>query len=229
MAATQYQIFCRYFNNSINKVVTNKTNALWISAEEFAELSEVWGDPIKKAEYDALVLALRDGSRKVNDFNAVEQNLYTICQKYEEYLRMDAKELAALEIVIIEPADSLTMDTTGAKKRAKMARDLAMYDILVKQTDVSNPKYDMVFMYDGLAKVEADKVDYNPPTNDQRQAPYAYYDRMRRFEFDPWFFHSSHASLVSAMSKARELINILGKDSVRIGKVVPLDKYIEIV
>lgn len=229
MAATQYQIFCRYYNSSINKVVTNQTKALWISAEEFTTISEIWKNPAQKAQYDTLVSDLRDGTRRITDFTMAEQSLYNTCQKYEEYLKMDAKELAALEIVIIEPADSLYQDTQGTKKKAKMARDLAMYDILVEQTDVSNPKYDMIFMYDGLAKTESEIVDYNPPTNDKRQAPYVYYDRMRRFEFDPWFFHSTHASLTSAMTKAKELINVLGKDSVQIGKVVPLDKYIEIV
>lgn len=229
MAATQYQIFCRYYNSAINKVVTNQTQALWIGAEEFTSLSAIWKNPTQKAQYDALVSDLRDGTRRITDFTMAEQSLYNTCQKYEEYLKMSAKELAALEIVIIEPADSLHQDTNGTKKKAKMARDLAMYDILVEQTDVSNPKYDMIFMYDGLAKTEADKVDYNPPQQDKRQAPYVYYDRMRRFEFDPWFFHSTHASLTSAMAKAKELINVLGKDSVQIGKVVPLDKYIEIV
>ena len=73
------------------------------------------------------------------------------------------------------------------------------------------------------------KADYNPPQNDGKQVPYVYYDRMKRVKFDAWFLYSTHTSLNSAMTKAREMANILGKDSVKIGKVVPLEHYIEIV
>ena len=89
----------------------------------------------------------------------------------------------------------------------------------------------MVFIYDGIAYGESrtGNADYNAPNNDKKQIPYVYYDKMKRIKVDPWFLFSTHASLNSAMAKARELVNILGKDAVKIGKVVPLDQYIEIV
>ena len=108
---------------------------------------------------------------------------------------------------------------------------MELYEYIIKETAANNPKYDMVFMYDGIAYAESrtGKADYNPPNDDDKQVPYVYYDRMKRVKLDPWFLFSTHASLNSAMIKARELVNILGKDSVKIGKVVPLDQYIEIV
>ena len=89
----------------------------------------------------------------------------------------------------------------------------------------------MIFMYDGIAYAESrtGKADYNPPDNDAKQMPYIYYDRMKRIKLDPWFLYSTHSSLTSAMIKAKELVNIFGKEAVKIGKVVSLEHYIEIV
>jgi hypothetical protein len=89
----------------------------------------------------------------------------------------------------------------------------------------------MVFVYDGLAYGESrtGRADYNPSNSDEKQIPYVYYDRMKRIQVDPWFLFSTHSSLNSAMIKAKELVNILGKENVKIGKVVPLEQYVEIV
>jgi hypothetical protein len=95
--------------------------------------------------------------------------------------------------------------------------NLKHYETIIEQSTHTNPKYDMVFMYDGLEKVEEDNINY------------LYFDKMKRVKLDPWFLFSSHASLESAMIKARSLVNTLGKEAVKIGKVVPLDQYIEIV
>lgn len=229
MALTQYQIFCRYFNSSVNKVVTNKTSCLWISDDEYCAIEAIYTDVEQKAEYDKLVQSIKDGTKKIKDFNLAEKQLYDNCKLYEDFNKNQSKGMSSLEIVKVEPADSLYQDTTGSKRKEKMQRDLAMYDIIVNESKASNPKYDMIFMYNGLGKKDGAVADYNPPVQDKKQVPYVYYDKMKRLDFDPWFFHSSHASLISAMNKAKELVNILGKESVKIGKVVPLDKYIEIV
>ena len=42
MAATQYQIFVRYLNESIGKPLTNKTQAEWISAEDLIEIKKFY-------------------------------------------------------------------------------------------------------------------------------------------------------------------------------------------
>lgn len=134
----------------------------------------------------------------------------------------------AIEYCLIEPADS---GTSIAARKEKMNRELDIAEIIIEETKVSNPKYDMVFMYDGLAYAESrtGTADYDTTAASSKQIPYLYYDKMKRVKLDPWFLLSTHASLPSAMTKARELVNILGKDGVKIGKVVPLDQYIEIV
>ena len=55
------------------------------------------------------------------------------------------------------------------------------------------------------------------------------YERMERLKVSPWFYICTCNSLITAMNKARELVDIYGKDAVKIGKIVPLDQYIEIV
>ena len=37
MASTQYQIFCRYLNEDIGKIVSNTSTKEWVSAEEWYE------------------------------------------------------------------------------------------------------------------------------------------------------------------------------------------------
>ena len=86
----------------------------------------------------------------------------------------------------------------------------------------------MVFMYDGIGSVTGEAM-VNAPSNNPLSKPYLHYERMKRIRLDPWFLYSSHGSLRSAMSRANQLINIMGRDAVKIGKVVSLDQYIEIV
>ena len=143
------------------------------------------------------------------------------------------------EYCVIEPKDSYAKSFKGEQTKindaakAKLERELNNYEIIINESLATNSKFDMVFMYDGIAYLQSDFEDYNPEKNDQAtkvyQNPYLYYDRMKRIKLDPWFLISTHASLNSAMIRAKELINILGKDGVKIGKVVPLDQYIEIV
>ena len=49
MAATQYQIFVRYLNESIGKPLTNKTKVEWVGAEEFIDLTNFYEE--NKTEY----------------------------------------------------------------------------------------------------------------------------------------------------------------------------------
>lgn len=59
--------------------------------------------------------------------------------------------------------------------------------------------------------------------------PNIVYERMERLKMDPWFLITTCSSLKAAMTKAEQLVDLYGKDAVKIGKVVPLDQYIEIV
>lgn len=229
MAVTQYQIFCRYLNETVNRALTNQTPIAWVSADEMTELKEFYAE--HQSEYEDLKAQILNGDIRVNQFSVQQLNIYTMGQRYDEVQDLIKKEKIAIEQCIVEPCDSLYQDSNNQKKKAQAQRDLDLYTIVIDETIAMNPKYDMVFMYDGIAYAESrtGKADYNPPSNDDKQVPYLYYERMKRVQLDPWFLFSTHASLNSAMVKARELVNILGKDAVKIGKVVPLDQYIEIV
>lgn len=228
MATTKYEVFCRYFNGDVNKCVTNQTEVEWVGREAYIDLEAFYNS--NKTEFLKLKSELTrpTNARRRKDFSVHEEDVYAQCSLYEQYQTLRKNNLLAEEVCTIEPADHLFQDQYGTKRKAKMARDLAHWDTIIAQTNVNNPKYDMIFMYDGLAKVEGGSC-LNPPQNDKHQNPYIYFDRMRRVNFDIWFLHSVHASLASAMTKANELVNIVGKNSIKIGKVVPLDKYIEIV
>lgn len=229
MAVTQYQIFCRYLNENINRALTNKTKIEWVSAEELKDLNQFYAE--NKAEYEKIKTDIKTGVIKQNQLSIQELNIYVKGKRYDDVQDKIDKQQIAIEYCILEPADSLNQDNNGSKKKAQAERDLELYNYVIEESSTTNPKYDMVFIYNGIAYGESrtGKADYNPPQNDSKQVPYIYYDRMKRINLDPWFLFSTHASLSSAMTKAKELVNILGKDAVKIGKVVPLDQYIEIV
>lgn len=261
MATTQYQIFCRYFNGDINRCVTSQTPVEWVSNTELSALKKYCYDTTVNpatgktnaqlyAELVNSVTGRTNPVRWVKDFSIPETECWTNFKRMEELEALDYKNLLAREIVQIEPADEMVGSNVGILRRLKAARDLAHYDTIAEQINVSNPKYDMIFMYDGIGQVKGpvfignqENEDYgqfdtsstaylycrNASGGDSHQQPYAYYDNMKRVKYDIWFEHSIHASLRSAMAKANELVNIVGKANVKIGKVVPLDKYIEIV
>ena len=229
MAATQYQIFCRYLNETVNHILTNQTSVSWISAEEINELTEFYVQ--NKTQYSSIKQQILTGTLKENQLSIQELNIYNKCKEYEYIQDKAEKNKIAIERCILEPFTSLDNDKNNEMKKAQAARDLELYQYVVNETKATNSKYDMVFMYDGVGYMESrtGKADYNPPKDDNKQVPYVYYDKMKRIEIDPWFLFSTHASLTSAMTKAKELANILGKDGVKIGKIVPLEQYIEIV
>ena len=244
--ATQYQIFCRYLNETVNRTLTNQTKSEWISASEFKTLKEYYN--INKDAYDKLCDDLRHGRKRKSQFTVEELNIYNSCLKYTTLLDAQSKNRLAVEYAMIRPVDSLTDDKDGNLKKLDSALNQQLNELIVDQSHPNNPKYDMVFMYDGIARTneqpltptnllnpgpiimnESPVADVHPPKDDKKEIPYLYYDNMKRIKLDPWFLYSTHASLNSAMTKAKELVNILGKDAVKIGKVIPLDQYIEIV
>ena len=244
--ATQYQIFCRYLNETVNRTLTNQTKSEWISAFEFKTLKEYYN--INKDAYDKLCDDLRHGIKRKSQFTVEELNIYNSCLKYTTLLDAQLKNRLAVEYAMIRPVDSLTDDKNGSLKKLDSALNQQLNELIVDQSHPNNPKYDMVFMYDGIARTneqpltptnsinpgpivmnESPVADVHPPKDDKKEIPYLYYDNMKRIKLDPWFLYSTHASLNSAMVKAKELVNILGKDAVKIGKIIPLDQYIEIV
>lgn len=196
MAATQYQVFCRYLNTNVNHCLTNKTVQDWMSIDEYNSIAskaeEGDADAInKKAEID----------KKVKEGKLV------------------------VEILQIRP-EHIIKKSADQKEASQLDTDL--YQIVIDESVATNPKYDMVFLYDGVTSVTGE-LPINADNNDTSNEPIVLYEKMKRIKSDPWFLYSTHASLQSAMAKARELVNLLGKDSVQIGKVVELDQFIEIV
>lgn len=229
MAVTQYQVFCRYLNEAVNRPLTNNQDIGWIGAEELSKLEEGFRE--NQSAYNSIKNRILSGEIKENQLSLQELVIYEDGKKYENIMDKVEKNQTVLEHCILEPSDSLYNDTNYSKKKAQMQRDLDLYEYVIEENAATNPKFDMVFVYDGVAYGESrtGKSDYNPAPNDDKQVPYVYYDRMKRIQIDPWFLFSTHSSLNSAMIKAKELVNILGKESVKIGKIVPLEQYIEIV
>ena len=226
MAATQYQIFCRYLNENINRALTNQTATEWINAEEYETLKSSY--TTNKTIYETMKTDIATGKIKANALPLIQFNIYTQCKRYEKIQEQIAEKKAVVEQAYIRPMDGFINDTNGAFKKAAALLDQENYQIIIDETKASNPKYDMVFMYDGIGNITGEGM-VNPPTNNSQSKPYLHYERMKRIKLDPWFLYSSHGSLRSAMSRANQLINIMGRDAVKIGKVVSLDQYIEIV
>ena len=229
MAATQYQLFVRYLNETIGKPLTNKTTVEWVSAEEMVELKTFYNT--NSTKYTTIKNGLLNGTMKESELTAVELNIYKQCTRYLDITQRlkDNDGTVVQEWCDIRSYDSLYMDTMGTLKKAAKALDKQKTQIVIDSSLATNPKYDMIFMYDGIARKVSEIIDHNPPQQDKKEAPEIYYERFKRIKLDPWFLHSTYASLRAVMLKAEELVNILGKDAVKIGKVVPLDQYIEIV
>ena len=226
MAATQYQIFCRYLNENINRALTNQTVTDWVNAEDYEVLELSYNT--NKTVYETMKADIIAGTIKANALPLIQFNIYTQCKRYEKIQEQVVEGKAVIEYAYIRPLDGFTGDTSGALKKAAALLDQDKYQIVIDESKANNPKYDMVFMYDGIGSVTGESM-INGPVGSAQSKPYLHYERMKRIKLDPWFLYSSHGSLRSAMSRANQLINIMGRDAVKIGKVVSLDQYIEIV
>lgn len=241
MAATKYNVFVRCMNNG--KAVAQQTSIGWMSYYENKELADF--NTAHGKEYEALLKKLGDGTIKKDNFTIYELDVYTKCKKYRDFEDAVSKGLAVKESILIEPPDEMYVDPTitdspptyersrriRGMKEAKTKRDTTNQNIIVEEGKPSNPKLSMIFMYNGIAKFEAEKNVLNPNPKNQNPpvTPYVYYDEMKRVECNPWFFYEQYGSLKAAMTRASELVNIFGKGNVLIGKEVALDQYIDIV
>ena len=101
---------------------------------------------------------------------------------------------------------------------------------ILQSTRFDNPKYDMLFVYEGLGYFNyKDQKNIQPSDVAFSQETQLYFDKMKRVYIRPWFFHSTYHSLRAAMTKAESLVNLFGKENVLIGKEVDLTQYIDIV
>ncbi len=228
MASTQYQVFYRYMNETTNKPITNDLSMEWISDEEYINLETEYNN--NKSKYLSIKQQLSQGKLKLHSLGVDDQKIYTNCKKYEECLDKMRKGKMIKETLIIRPDDQLTDDDELYKYRAAIKKDQELNQVIIDEARVSNPKYNMIFTYEGIARKEGPPC-LNPTDEerDLRSNPELYYDRMVRLEASPWFLHSIHGSLKSAMTAGEQLVKILGNEAVMIGKGVPLDEYVDIV
>lgn len=300
MAATQYQIFCKYFNENVNKIVSNESSKEWISAEEWYQCKIAYNatdasqsntlvisqDSINtsvsagstyRTLYDALLVKMNTedpstGRKLTYDLlSSEEKTVYDLCNRYEEIRKMIINDECVLEYAMIRPLDQMTYSTQGPTAKQQLATnkkiakrtDADLYNVVFDQNRNDNPKYDMLFTYNGMVQTseQIDLYKYKttlktalqftpgqvpvevlkPYTEQQNTAAgstirsivevpcSAMYERMERLKVSPWFYICTCNSLITAMNKARELVDIYGKDAVKIGKIVPLDQYIEII
>ena len=204
--SVKYQVYTRYLNDKTNKIITNKTLVEWYEND--------YQDNPKYDDYDKTLIA-EDIERSDNAES------------------MD-KVVAVQETFIVSPEEPTPEEVSS------------YYDKMIKEMDLLNPKYDMLFLYNGIGRKEMEDgsgsnnggSSSNGNTKGSEEGgedsftpsnPEIYYDKMLRIKLDPWFFHSEHASLQSAMNIGNKLANIFGADGIKIGKIVPIDQYIDIV
>lgn len=156
MAATKYELLCRYYNVDMKMPITNLAKETWVSCFDKAP---------------------------------------TVNSQIRETFRFALSNLGVNEKEI--------------------------QDLLIYGNNSANPKFNMFFMYKSRDFIYSDR--------NTNTYPYILMDRMERVVLSPWFVHSTHASLNSVMTKAKALANLIGHDNIKIGKIVPLDQYIEIV
>lgn len=58
--------------------------------------------------------------------------------------------------------------------------------------------------------------------------PYVIRDTYKRIEQSPWFLLSTHASLNSAIEKAKTIVSTLGLENIKIIKVVPTEQFVRV-
>ena len=85
------QIFVRYLNEKVGKPLTNKTQAEWISAEDFVEIKKFYEQNLK--EYEEIKEKIITGSIKFTDLNQAQLTIYENCTKYENITeKLDSKD-----------------------------------------------------------------------------------------------------------------------------------------
>lgn len=120
----------------------------------------------------------------------------------------------------IENEEKYVTETIRFNMKDTAQEEAEMQNEIIEGSKISNIKYDMLFVYAGC------DIKY---TDKNGNMPYLLTDRFERIFMSPWFIHSVHSSLNSVMAKAQMLVDKIGHDNIMIGKVVPLDQYIEIV
>lgn len=136
MAATQYQIFCKYLNEDTNKIVNNSSDKEWVSAQDWYQ-SKVAYNVTDKEATNAMTLAVDSPNTDVkqgetyrtlyeaikvkmeaydpitkrrlrfDDLSVEEKKAYSLCHRYLEILDMIANNKCVIEYAMIRPRDEL--------------------------------------------------------------------------------------------------------------------------
>lgn len=138
MAATQYQIFCKYLNEDTNKIVNNSSDKEWISAQVWYQSKVAYNVTDKEASnamtivtespntglpqgstYRAVYDAIKAKMNTINpttktrlryiDLSVEEKKAYDLCQKYLDILDMVANNKCVIEYAMIRPYDELQL------------------------------------------------------------------------------------------------------------------------
>lgn len=239
---TTYDLFMHYYNDHIGQCVTNRTTCEWYQAEtKISEYNPMY-QPMTEKDIEYPDRATDKQKEVIRRSNRIGSDYLTYNQMDQYKLQHDQE---TLEIIYISP-DSET-EPNQYNEKVDLNLNTSKYEeLVVNSSHITNPKYDMIFTWDGLGYFNGPK-ETNPDhqiivgvqkNNDQEGdtvlvkdnvQDLLYYDKMKRIKFRPWFFHSKYHSLKAIMDKANELVDIFGKDNILIGKEVPLEQYIEVV
>jgi len=88
---------------------------------------------------------------------------------------------------------------------------------ILEQENSENPKYDMLFMYNGVFEINSFI------TSSVTAQHTVMSEKFERCKGEAWFMASLHTSLKSALRAAEPIAKAMGKANVRVVKNVPLD------
>lgn len=91
-------------------------------------------------------------------------------------------------------------------------------DVLFEQS-ADNAKYDMLFIYDGVQELNQLLGDQLIPS---ATVPHIVSEKFQRCKGEGFFVASNHASLQAAITASEPLVRSIGKDNVKVVKIVPL-------
>lgn len=117
--------------------------------------------------------------------------------------------------------DKYSVETFEYYTKTDAVQERKIQDLLIYGNNSFNPKFNMFFVY------KARDIKYSKEGT--TAFPYMLIDQMERIPLSPWFVHSTHSSLNVALTKARAIAKYVGHENIKIGKVIPLDQYIDII
>ena len=91
---------------------------------------------------------------------------------------------------------------------------------MMEESDSRNAKYDMLFVYNGIIPINK-FIDHDLKVGSDTLTILS--ESFLRCKGEGWFVSSTHASLQSALKSAEPLVRSIGKENVKVAKIVPLE------